>query len=180
MSAQLREFYKSDIISGMQSKFGYKNALAVPRLLKIVVNMGVGEAAADVKVLENATKDLATITGQKPTVRRAKKAVSNFKIREGQPVGIKVTLRRERMYEFLERLVNITLPRIRDFRGLSRNSFDKGGNYSFGLNEQTIFPEIEYDNIEQAQGMDITICTNAKSREEAYELLKLFGMPFKA
>ncbi len=177
---RLKELYIKEIVPQLQAKFGYKNAMAVPRITKIVVNMGVGEAVADNKVLEIAMTDLATITGQKPIKRRAKKAVSNFKIREGLPVGLKVTLRRTRMYEFFDRLINVALPRIRDFRGLKQNSFDEGGNYSFGLSEQLIFPEIEYDKIDFSQGMDITICTTAKAKEEARELLKLFGVPFQA
>lgn len=164
----------------METKFGYKNVLAVPRIEKIVVNMGVGEAANDNKILEKAMEELTTIVGQKPIIRRAKKAISNFKLKKGSAVGLKVTLRRERMYEFLDRLVNVALPRIRDFRGVSGDSFDQGGNYSLGIHEQIIFPEIEYDKTELTQGMDITICTSARTEEEARELLKLFGMPFKA
>lgn len=178
MKTRLQEFYIKEVIPQLQAKFGYKNQLAVPRLEKIVVNMGVGEAAADNKILERAVMELTTITGQKPIVRRAKKAVSNFKIKQGQPVGIKVTLRRARMYEFFDRLVNAALPRIRDFRGVPATSFDEGGNYTLGLPEQVIFPEIEFDKTDRIQGMDITICTSAKNKEEARELLKLFGMPF--
>ncbi|MEW6008013.1 MAG: 50S ribosomal protein L5 [Candidatus Omnitrophota bacterium] len=180
MHARLKDLYIKQIVAQMQAKFGFKNPLAVPRLEKIVVNMGVGEAVSDNKILERTILELATITGQKPIVRRAKKAISNFKIKRGQPVGLKVTLRRVRMYEFLDRLVNVALPRIRDFRGVKKNSFDQDGNYSLGLQEQVIFPEIEYDKTERMQGMDITICTTAKKKEEAYELLKLFGMPFEA
>lgn len=180
MDTRLQEFYKKQVIPGLKAKFGYKNYLAAPRLEKIVVNMGVGEAASDNKILEKAVAELTAITGQKPIIRRAKKAVSNFKIRQGQPVGLKVTLRRARMYEFFDRLVNVALPRIRDFRGVPAKSFDEGGNYSLGLNEQTIFPEIEFDKTDRIQGMDITICTNAKTKEEAKELLKLFGMPFSS
>ncbi len=180
MKARLKDFYAKQIIPQMQEKFGFKNPLAVPRLEKIVVNMGVGEAVTDNKILERTLQELTTITGQKPIVRRAKKAISNFKIKKGQPVGLKVTLRRQRMYEFLDRLVNVALPRIRDFRGVRKNSFDEDGNYSLGIREQIIFPEIEYDKTERMQGMDITICTSAKKKEEAFELLRLFGMPFEA
>lgn len=178
MKTRLQEFYIKEVIPQLQAKLGYKNKLAVPRLEKIVVNMGVGEAAADNKILERAILELTTITGQKPIVRRAKKAISNFKIKQGQPVGIKVTLRKARMYEFFDRLVNAALPRIRDFRGVPATSFDEGGNYTLGLPEQVIFPEIEFDKTDRIQGMDITICTSAKNKEEARELLKLFGMPF--
>jgi large subunit ribosomal protein L5 len=180
MQTRLKEFYKKEIIPQMEAKFGYKNPFAVPHLEKIVVNMGVGEAASDNKILERATEELATITGQKPIVRRAKKAISNFKLKKGSPVGLKVTLRRARMYEFLDRLVNVALPRIRDFRGVSNEAFDEDGNYSLGIQEQIIFPEIEYDKTERMQGMDVTICTSAKTKEEAQHLLKLFGMPFKS
>lgn len=180
MKSRLKDLYTKQIIPQMQAKFGFKNPMAVPRLEKIVVNMGVGEAVGDNKILERTLQELTTITGQKPIVRRAKKAISNFKIKKGQPVGLKVTLRRVRMYEFLDRLVNVALPRIRDFRGVRKNSFDQGGNYSLGLQEQIIFPEIEYDKTERMQGMDITICTTAKTKEESSELLKLFGMPFEA
>ncbi|MBU2541880.1 MAG: 50S ribosomal protein L5 [Candidatus Omnitrophica bacterium] len=176
---RLKEKYTKEIVPQLQSKFGYKNSMSVPHISKIVVNMGVGEAVDDIKLLDVAMADLATITGQKPIKRRAKKAVSNFKIKQGHPVGLKVTLRRARMYEFLDRLINIALPRIRDFRGLSQNSFDEAGNYSFGIAEQLIFPEIEYDKIEFSQGMNVTICITAKAKEEARELLRLFGMPFQ-
>jgi large subunit ribosomal protein L5 len=178
MKSRLQELYSKQIVSQMQAKFGYKNPLAVPRLTKIVVNVGIGEAASDNKIMEKSLAELSTITGQKPIIRRAKKAISNFKIKQGNPVGLKVTLRRQRMYEFLDRLVNVALPRIRDFRGVNPNSFDKGGNYSIGIAEQIIFPEIEFDRIERMQGMDITICTTSKTQQEAMELLKLFGMPF--
>ena len=164
----------------MMEKFGLKNAMAVPRLDKIVVNMGVGEALADVKILDKAMDELAQIAGQKPLMRRAKIAISNFKIKEGNPIGAKVTLRRLKMYEFLDRLISIALPRIRDFRGVPVDSFDKAGNYAMGLAEQTIFPEIDYDRTPRVQGMDIIICIkNSKSKEQSRELLKLFGMPFK-
>jgi large subunit ribosomal protein L5 len=171
--------YREEISPEMMKIFGYKNKLEVPRLKKIVLNVGLGEATQDIKFLETAQNELAAITGQKPVVTRAKKAIANFKIRKGSAIGCKVTLRRSMMYEFLDRLVSITVPRIRDFRGLPADSFDKGGNYSFGLNEQGIFPEIDADKILKAHGMDITIVTTAKTRDEAFNLLKLFGMPFK-
>ena len=180
MSPRLLEKYRTEIIPQMQQKFSIKNKFAVPRLEKIVVNIGVGEAITDIKILEKCMEELAAITGQKPVMRRAKKAIANFKIREGLPIGCKVTLRRKIMYEFLDRLVNVALPRVRDFRGVSCDSFDQAGNYSLGLNDQMIFPEIEYDRISRVQGMDITlVIKNVKSKEHAQELLKLFGMPFK-
>ncbi|MDP2941014.1 MAG: 50S ribosomal protein L5, partial [Candidatus Omnitrophota bacterium] len=163
----------------MMEKFQLKNKLAVPRVEKVVVNMGVGEGIQDIKIVEKAMEELAQITGQRPILRRAKKAIANFKIRQGLPVGCKVTLRRAIMYEFMDRLLNIALPRIRDFRGVSADSFDKNGNYSLGLTEQSIFPEIEYDKVGRTQGMDITfVIKNAKNISQAQELLKLFGMPF--
>ena len=171
--------YREEISPEMMKLFGYKNKLQVPRIKKIVLNVGLGEATQDIKFLEAAQSELAAITGQKPVVTRAKKAIANFKIRKGSAIGCKVTLRRSMMYEFLDRLVSITVPRIRDFRGLPTDSFDKGGNYSFGLNEQGIFPEIDADKIMKAHGMDITIVTTAKTKDEAFNLLKLFGMPFK-
>jgi len=180
MKPRLQETYRNVIIPKMLETFKYKNKLQVPRVVKIVVNMGVGEAIEDIKILEQAMSELATITGQKPAIRRARKAISNFKIREGLPVGCKVTLRSKMMYEFLDRLVNVALPRIRDFGGISPNSFDQAGNYSLGITEQTIFPEIDTDNVSRVQGMDITIVTTAKTKEEAKELLKLFGLPFKS
>lgn len=177
---RLLERYRKEIIPKMINAFSLKNQFAVPRLEKIVVNMGVGESIQDVKILERAMEELSLITGQRPIMRRAKKAISNFKIKENQPVGCKVTLRRARMYEFMDRLINVAMPRIRDFRGVSPDSFDQAGNYTLGLTEQNIFPEIDYDKITRAQGMDITfVIKNAKSREQAKELLKLFGMPFK-
>lgn len=181
MTPRLLEKYRNEIAPQMMQTFGLKNKLAAPRLEKIVVNMGVGEGMQDVKILEKAMEELAMITGQRPLLRRAKKAIANFKIREGHPVGCKVTLRRRIMYEFMDRLINAALPRIRDFRGVSSDSFDKKGNYSLGLAEQVIFPEIEYDRISRTQGMDITfVIKNAHTIEEARELLKLFGMPFKS
>jgi large subunit ribosomal protein L5 len=170
--------YRGEIIPEMIKLFNYKNALQVPVVKKVVVNIGLGEATGDIKLLESAQKELAMITGQLPVVTKAKKAIANFKIRRGSSVGCKVTLRRGRMYEFLDRLLSVAIPRIRDFRGLSPDSFDKGGSYSFGLNEQLIFPEIDIDKVMKVHGMDITIVTTAKSRKEAYELLRLVGVPF--
>jgi len=176
----LLEKYRNEIAGQMVETFKLKNKMAVPRVEKIVVNMGVGEAITDVKILEKAMEELANITGQKPIMIRAKKAISNFKIRQGQPIGCKVTLRRAHMYEFMDRLINIAMPRIRDFRGVSIDAFDRAGNYTLGFSEQTIFPEIEYDKISRSQGMDITfVIKNVKSKEQARELLRLFGMPFK-
>ena len=163
----------------MVKKFGYKNTLEVPKLDKIVINMGVGEAKENSKILETAVKELETIAGQKVVTTKAKNSVANFKIREGMPIGCKVTLRGERMYEFLDRLVNLALPRVRDFRGVSADSFDGRGNYAMGIKEQIIFPEIEYDKIDKVRGMDVIIVTTAKTDEEARELLRLFNMPFK-
>lgn len=180
MTSRLLERYRKEIAPELMQKFNLKNKMAVPHLDKIVVNMGVGEALADVKIMDKAMDDLGIITGQKPIVRRAKKAISNFKVRENAPVGCKVTLRRAMMYEFLDRFVNISLPRIRDFRGVPNNSFDKAGNYTLGIKDQSIFPEIEYDRIGRAQGMDITfVIKNVKSKEQSQELLKLLGMPFE-
>ncbi len=180
MTPRLLERYRNEIVPEMMSKFGIKNKMAVPKFDKIVINMGVGEALQDVKILEKAMDELAVITGQRPIMRRAKKAIANFKIKENNPIGCKVTLRRAMMYEFLDRLVNIALPRIRDFRGVSGNGFDKSGNFSVGLTEQGIFPEIDYDKLTRTQGMDITfVIKNSKTKEQSKELLKLFGMPFK-
>ena len=181
MIPRLQEKYVKEIVPQMMKTFSLKNKLAVARIDKVVVNMGVGEALQDIKILERAIDELGVITGQKPIMRRAKKAIANFKIKDNSPVGCKVTLRKKMMYEFLDRLLNIALPRIRDFRGVSPDSFDRGGNYTLGLNEQSIFPEIEYDKISRAQGMDITlVIKNAKSKEQAKELLRLFGMPFRS
>lgn len=177
--SRLLERYRKEVVPALSKKFGYKNEMQVPRLVKVVLNMGVGQGAADVKVVEQAAHEMALIAGQKPVITRSKKAISNFKIREGQPIGVKVTLRRARMYEFLDRLMNIAMPRIRDFRGVDPRGFDQGGNFAFGLTEQLIFPEMEYDKVHRTQGMDVIICTTAGSREEARELLKLLGMPFK-
>jgi len=180
MTPRLLEKYRKEIIPQMMETFGIKNKMAVPRLEKIVVNMGVGEAAAEIKILEKAMEELALITGQKPQIRRAKKAIANFKIKQTNPIGCRVTLRRARMYEFMDRLINVALPRIRDFRGVSPDSFDQAGNFTLGISEQTIFPEIDYDKVTRIQGMDITfVIKNAKTKEQARQLLKLFGMPFR-
>lgn len=176
--SRLREKYDVEIKSAMTDKFGYKNVMQIPKLEKIVINMGVGEARENAKVLDAAIKDLETIAGQKAVVTRAKKSVANFKLREGMPIGCKVTLRGEKMYEFLDRLVNLALPRVRDFRGVNPNGFDGRGNYALGIKEQLIFPEIEYDKIDKVRGMDIVFVTTAKTDEEARELLTLFGMPY--
>jgi large subunit ribosomal protein L5 len=177
---RLQERYRNEIIPYMKKVFKYKNLLACPRVEKVVINMGCGQGAEDIKILESAADNLAFITGQRPVITRAKKAIANFKIREGVPVGCKVTLRKKIMYEFLDRLISISLPRIRDFRGLSTNSFDQGGNFSFGVSEQLIFPEIDYDKVQKVQGMDIIInIENSKSKEESLELLKQFGFPFR-
>ena len=178
MKPRLLEKYQNEIIPEMTKKFGIKNVMAVPRLEKIVVNMGVGEAINDQKIIEKAAEDLAMITGQKPIIRHSKAAISNFKLKLNAPIGCKVTLRRGKMYEFLDRLLNVTLPRIRDFNGVSKKSFDKEGNYTLGLKEQAIFPEIDAGRITHTQGMDITLVFNSKSKEETYELLCLMGMPF--
>lgn len=171
--------YRSEVLPALVKRFGYKNPYQAPHLLKIVVNMGVGQGAADIKVVEQAALELGLITGQRPVLTRAKKAISNFKIREGQPIGVKVTLRRRRMYEFMDRLISVAMPRIRDFRGVSPTGFDAGGNYAFGVTEQLIFLEVDYDKVSRVQGMDIIFCTNARTREEAYELLRLLGVPFR-
>ncbi len=179
MTPRLLEKYRKEIVPEMMNKFGMKNNMAVPRIDKIVINMGVGEALTDIKLLEKSMDELALITGQRPVMRRAKKAISNFKIRKGVPVACKVTLRKAVMFEFLDRMVNIALPRIRDFRGINSDSFDNCGNFTFGISEQSIFPEIDYDKLTRSQGMDITIVIKgAKSKEQSKELLKLFGMPF--
>ena len=176
--SRLKDLYNDEIVDALTKKFGYKNVMEVPKLDKIVINMGVGEAKDNAKLLESAVKDLETITGQKAVLTRAKKSVANFKIREGLAIGCKVTLRGERMYEFLDRLVNLALPRVRDFRGVNPNSFDGRGNYSLGIKEQLIFPEIEYDKVDKVRGMDIIFVTTAKTDEEARELLTQFNMPF--
>uniref|UniRef100_A0A7C4UHB7 Large ribosomal subunit protein uL5 n=1 Tax=candidate division WOR-3 bacterium TaxID=2052148 RepID=A0A7C4UHB7_UNCW3 len=176
---RIKKFYSEFVVKEMMKKFGYKNIFECPRLVKIVVNCAAGEIARDNKLMDNLMRDLSIITGQKPVIRRAKKAVSNFKIRRGMPVGLKVTLRGNRMYEFFDRLVNVAIPRIRDFRGLSPDSFDGRGNYTFGVSEQLIFPEIEFDKVQNIFGMDITFVTTAKTDEEAKELLTLLGVPFR-
>ena len=178
MSSRLKEMYKNEIVDAMVKKFGYKNVMEVPKLDKIVVNMGVGEAKENAKVLEMAVSDMETITGQKAIVTKAKNSVANFKIREGQSIGFKTTLRGDKMYEFMDRLVNLALPRVRDFRGVNPNSFDGRGNYALGIKEQIIFPEIEYDKVDKVRGMDVIFVTTAKTDEEARELLRLFNMPF--
>jgi large subunit ribosomal protein L5 len=176
--SRLFNLYHSDVVPALIKTFSYKNVMQVPKIEKVVVNMGVGAAVSEPKILEEAVKELESITGQKPSIRKAKKAISNFKLREGINIGAMVTLRKERMYEFLDRLINVALPRVRDFRGLSDKSFDGRGNYTLGVKEQIIFPEINVDKITRVLGMDITIVTSAKSDNEAYELLKTFGMPF--
>ena len=178
MSSRLKDTYTNEIVDAMVKKFGYKNVMQVPKLEKVVVNMGVGEAKENVKILEAAMGDLEIITGQKPIQTKAKKSVANFKIREGMPIGCKVTLRGDKMYEFVDRLINLALPRVRDFRGVNPNAFDGRGNYSLGIKEQLIFPEIEYDKVDKIRGMDIIFVTTAKTDEEARELLRLFNMPF--
>lgn len=177
--SRLKEQYLNEIVPAMQTKFAYKNIMQVPKLDKIVINMGVGEAKDNAKILDSAVKDLEIIAGQKVVVTRAKKSVANFKLREGMPIGCKVTLRGEKMYEFLDRLVNISLPRVRDFRGVSATAFDGRGNYALGIKEQLIFPEIEYDKVDKVRGMDVIIVTTAETDEEARELLTQFGMPFQ-
>ena len=176
--SRLKDLYKDEIVDAMVKKFGYKNIMEVPKLEKIVINMGVGEAKDNAKALESAVKDLETIAGQKVVTTKAKKSVANFKLREGQAIGCKVTLRGEKMYEFLDRLVNLALPRVRDFRGVNPNAFDGRGNYALGIKEQIIFPEVEYDKVVKVRGMDVIFVTTAKTDEEARELLTLFNMPF--
>ena len=176
--SRYKELYNNTIVDAMTKKFGYKNVMEVPKLAKIVINMGVGEAKENAKLLDSAVSDLEKISGQKPVVTKAKKSVANFKIREGMPIGCKVTLRGERMYEFADRLINLSLPRVRDFRGVNPNAFDGRGNYALGIKEQLIFPEIDYDKIDKVRGMDIIFVTTAKTYEEARELLAQFGMPF--
>ena len=176
--SRLKDLYYDEIVDALVKKFGYTNKMQVPKLDKIVLNMGIGEAKENAKILENAAKDMEIITGQKPVLTKAKNSVANFKIREGMPIGCKVTLRGEKMYEFLDRLVNLALPRVRDFRGVNPNSFDGRGNYALGLKEQYIFPEIEYYKIDKVRGMDIIFVTTAETDEEARELLRLFNMPF--
>ena len=178
--ATLQEHYKNNVIKELTKQFGYQSSMQVPKITKITLNMGLGEAVADKKIIENAVNDISKIAGQKPVITKARKSVANFKVREGWPIGCKVTLRRERMYEFLERLISIAIPRIRDFRGLNAKSFDGQGNYSMGIKEQIIFPEIDFDKIDTLRGMDITITTSARTNEEARALLTLFKLPIKA
>ena len=180
MSARLKERYEGEIKPQLMERFGYSSVMQVPRMQKITVNMGVGEAKQDTKMLDAAAEQLATITGQKPAIRRAKKSIAGFKLREGMPVGVVVTLRRERMWEMFDRLTSIAIPRIRDFRGLNPRSFDGRGNYTLGLREQIIFPEVDYDAIDQERGLNVTITTTAQSDDEARELLRMLGMPFRS
>lgn len=177
--SRLKDTYYNEIVDAMVSKFGYKNKLQVPKLDKIVINMGVGEAKDNAKALESAVKDLEIIAGQKAVITKAKKSIANFKLREGMNIGCKVTLRGEKMYEFADRLINLALPRVRDFRGVSADAFDGRGNYAMGIKEQLIFPEIEYDKVDKVRGMDVIFVTTAKTDEEARELLRLYGMPFR-
>lgn len=180
MATRLKEKYRNEVAQAMMQKFGYKNVMEIPKVEKIVINMGVGEAVGNPKVLDAAVNDMTLIAGQKPVITRAKKSIAAFKIRAGMPIGAKVTMRGERMYQFLDKLVNISLPRVRDFRGISPKSFDGRGNYTLGIKEQLIFPEIEYDKVDKIRGMEIIIVTTAKTDEEARELLRLMGMPFSA
>ncbi|QIA28347.1 50S ribosomal protein L5 [Thermaerobacter sp. PB12/4term] len=175
----LKEKYEKEVVPALMQRFGYRSIMEVPRIEKVVINMGVGDAIQNPKLLDSAVKELALITGQRPMVTRAKKSISAFKVRAGMPIGCKVTLRKQRMWDFLTRLIFLALPRVRDFRGLSPDSFDGRGNYSLGLREQLIFPEIDYDDIEKVRGMDVTIVTTAKTDEEARELLRLLGLPFR-
>ena len=178
--ARLKEYYVSTVAPAMMKKFGYKSVMQIPKLSKVIVNVGCGDSKNNAKEIEAICKDIATITGQKPITRKARKSVANFKLREGETVGVMVTLRGDKMYEFLDRLFSVALPRVRDFRGINPNSFDGRGNYAFGLKEQLIFPEIEYDKVDKIRGMDICICTTATTDEEAKELLTQLGAPFQA
>lgn len=177
---RLKQKYKKEVVSGLKSRFGYSNVMEIPEIKKVIINMGVGDATQDAKAIDSAVNDLTSIAGQKPVVTKAKKSIAAFKVRAGMPIGCKVTLRGERMYYFLDKLFNIALPRIRDFRGTSNKSFDGRGNYTLGVRDQLIFPEINYDKVDKLRGMDIVIVTSAKNDEEAFELLKLMGMPFRA
>jgi large subunit ribosomal protein L5 len=179
MPSRLRERYLTEVVPALQQEFGYRNRLQVPRIEKVVLNIGLGEAVQNAKALDSAVADLMAITGQRPVITRAKKSIANFKIRQGNPIGVMVTLRGERMYEFLDRLINVALPRIRDFHGVPVNAFDGRGNYSLGLREQLIFPEIDYDKIDRIRGLQVTITTTARTDEEARRLLELLGMPFQ-
>ena len=178
--ARLQEQYKTEIVPRLKEKFGYRNVMQVPRLSKIVVNMGLGDAIENVKVIETAADEIAIITGQKPVVTKARKSIANFKLREGVPIGVMVTLRRDRMYHFLDKLIAIALPRVRDFKGVSPRGFDGRGNYTLGIKEQIMFPEVNYDKIDKIRGMNITIVTTARTDEEGLELLRLMGIPFRA
>lgn len=177
--ARLKEYYTKKVVPALVKEFQYKNPMQVPKMVKIVVNMGLGEAISNVKIIDGAVQEMAMITGQKPVITKARKSIATFKLRQGMPIGCTVTLRKEIMYEFFDRLVNVALPKVRDFRGISPNSFDGRGNFSMGLQEQIIFPEIDYDKVEKVKGMNITIVTTAKTDEEARVLLKLMGVPFK-
>ena len=176
---RLKTRYKNDVVANLQQQFGYANRMQIPTLTKVIVNMGVGEAAKDSKLIEGAVRDLTTITGQKPVITKARKSIANFKLREGQPIGAHVTLRGDRMWEFMDRLLSVSLPRIRDFRGLSPKQFDGNGNYTFGLTEQVVFPEIQQDKLDRVRGMDITIVTTAKNDDEGRALLRALGFPFR-
>ena len=178
--ARLQDQYKAEIVPRLKEKFGYRNVMQVPRLSKVVVNMGLGDAIENVKVIETAAAEIATITGQKPVVTKARKSIANFKLREGVPIGVMVTLRRDQMYHFLDKLIAIALPRVRDFKGVSPRGFDGRGNYTLGIKEQIMFPEVNYDKIDKIRGMNITIVTTARTDEEGLELLRLMGMPFRA
>jgi large subunit ribosomal protein L5 len=178
MTTRLFEKYKSEIVPEMMKEYGFKNSMRVPKMLKIVLNMGVGEGTGDAKIVDEAANELSMIAGQRPVITKSKKSIAGFKLRQGMPVGCKVTLRGVRMYEFLDRMISVAVPRIRDFRGFPANSFDGRGSYSFGINEQTIFPEVDVDRIKRTQGMDITIVTNSKNKEEVRKLLVLMGFPF--
>ena len=177
--ARMKELYKAEVAPALMKEFGYKSTMQIPRIEKVVVNVGCGEARENAKVLENVVGDLAKITGQKPVITKARKSIANFKLREGMPIGAKVTLRGDKMWEFLDRLFNVALPRVRDFRGINANAFDGRGNYALGIKEQLIFPEIDYDKIDKIRGMDVVICTTAQTDEEARELLTLVGAPFE-
>ena len=177
--ARLKEYYKTEVIPSLQKEYGYKNINQIPKIVKIVVNMGLGEAVQDVKIIDKAAQELALISGQKPIVRKARKSVAAFKLREGMPIGCTVTLRGLQMYEFLDRLINAVLPRVRDFRGVSSKAFDGRGNYTLGLNDQSVFPEIDYDSIDKLRGMNITVVTTAATDDEGRSLLSAFGMPFR-
>jgi large subunit ribosomal protein L5 len=177
---RLQDFYKSDVVPKLKDKFAYTNPMQVPKIEKVIVNMGLGEALENVKIIDSAAQEIGIITGQKPVVTKARKSISNFKLREGVPIGVKVTLRRDRMYYFLDKLMGIALPRVRDFKGVSPKGFDGRGNYTLGVKEQIIFPEINYDKIDKIKGMNITIVTTARTDEEGLELLRLLGMPFRA